>query len=275
MLVNQEKIMADLHSKAKINAEEEIKARVRFLKDYVVKSGTNGFVLGISGGQDSTLAGKLTQMAVDELNEEQKEKTYQFFAMRLPYGEQLDEEDAQAALNFIKPSNQLTINIKPAVQASIASFSKATNEEMSLFVQGNTKARERMKAQYDVGAHYGCLVVGTDHAAEAVTGFFTKYGDGACDIAPLFGLTKRQGKELLIHLNAPEKLYLKAPTADLEDDKPGIPDEVALGLTYDQLDDYLEGKDVDKSIAIQIEKRYKMTEHKRNQPVILFDSWWK
>nr|WP_305765091.1 ammonia-dependent NAD(+) synthetase [Alkalihalobacillus trypoxylicola] len=267
--------MADLHSKAKINAEEEIKARVQFLKDYVVKSGTNGFVLGISGGQDSTLAGKLTQMAVDELNEEQKEKTYQFFAMRLPYGEQLDEEDAQAALNFIKPSNQLTINIKPAVQASIASFTKATNEQMSLFVQGNTKARERMKAQYDVGAHYGCLVVGTDHAAEAVTGFFTKYGDGACDIAPLFGLTKRQGKELLIHLNAPEKLYLKAPTADLEDDKPGIPDEVALGITYDQLDDYLEGKDVDKTIATQIERRYKMTEHKRNQPVVLSDSWWK
>ncbi|KGA97265.1 NAD synthetase [Alkalihalobacillus alcalophilus ATCC 27647 = CGMCC 1.3604] len=272
---NQELIIAALKAQPEINVEDEIRRRVEFLKDYLVKSGANGYVLGISGGQDSTLCGKLAQMAIEELRNEQKEKDYQFIAMRLPYGAQLDEEDAQDALKFIQPTKSITVNIKPAVDAAVRSVQEATGESLSFFNQGNTKARERMKSQYDVGAHYGCLVIGTDHAAEAITGFFTKFGDGACDIAPLFGLTKRQGKALLKELGAPDHLYTKAPTADLEDDKPGIPDEVALGMTYDQLDDYLEGKEVEVEIAERIESRYFKTEHKRQQPVTIADSWWK
>ena len=72
--------------------------------------------------------------------------------------------------------------------------------------------------------------------------FLHKYGDGGADILPLFRLNKRQGKALLKELGAPEALYLKIPTADLEDDKPLVADEVALGVTYDAIDDYLEGK---------------------------------
>lgn len=271
----QQQIIKELHVSQMVEPKEEIRKRVTFLKNYLKHSGAKGYVLGLSGGQDSTLAGKLAQMAIDELNEEEKDTSYVFIAVRLPYGVQKDEADAQDAIAFIKPSRSITVNIKDAVDASTKSFEQATGEVLSDFNKGNTKARERMKAQYDVGAHYGCLVIGTDHAAEAITGFFTKHGDGACDVAPLFGLTKRQGKSLLKELGAPTHLYTKAPTADLEDDRPGLPDEEALGLTYEQLDDYLEGKQVHDAIRKKIESRYLATEHKRQLPVTIFDSWWK
>jgi NAD+ synthase len=132
-----------------------------------------------------------------------------------------------------------------------------------------------MIAQYALAGQGNLLVVGTDHAAEAVTGFFTKYGDGGADILPLTGLTKRQGRALLEHLEAPERLYLKAPTADLLDDTPGQTDEANLGLSYTQIDDYLEGRDVDEKVAVAIETRYINTRHKRTVPVSMFDDWWR
>ena len=103
---------------------------------------------------------------------------------------------------------------------------------------------------------YNGVVLGTDHAAEAVTGFYTKYGDGGVDLTPIFRLNKRQGKQLLKHLGCPEHLYLKIPTADLEEERPALPDEVALGVTYDEIDDYLEGKEVPEEAKKKIEGHY-------------------
>jgi NAD+ synthase len=271
----QEKIVATMKVKPKIYVKQEINERIELLKQYIKKTGAKGYVLGISGGQDSTLAGKLCQLAIDELNKESAGNDYLFIAVRLPYGEQFDEQDAQDALTFIAPSKQVTVNIKQAVDASIQAFTDATGKVLSNFMKGNTKARERMKVQYDIGAYYQCLVVGTDHSAEAVTGFYTKHGDGACDIVPLFGLNKRQGKQLLTYLGCPEHLYDKVPTADLEDDKPGLPDEVALGFTYENIDDYLEGKQVPNEIKEKIEAKFIATEHKRQGPVNIYDNWWK
>jgi NAD+ synthase len=271
----QSMIIEALNVKPEVNAEEEIRARIDFIKNYVIKSGARGCVLGLSGGQDSTLTGKLAQLAMNELSEESGKDSYTFMAVRLPYGVQKDETDAQDAIRFIKPTRTVTVSIKDAVDTSAKQFKEATGEELSDFLKGNIKARERMKVQYDLGAHYGLLVLGTDHSAEAITGFYTKFGDGACDVAPIFGLNKRQGKKLLQHLGCPEHLYLKQPTADLEDLKPGLPDEVALGYTYENIDDYLEGKDVPQEISDKIEKRYIMTEHKRKPPVTVLDEWWK
>jgi NAD+ synthase len=271
----QKQVIETLCVKPEIDAQHEIRQRIDLLKDYVKKAHLKGYVLGLSGGQDSTLSGKLAQLAMDELNEEAGEHKYTFIAMRLPYGVQADESDAQDAIKFIQPHKVITINIKDAVDASAAEFNRATGETLSDFHKGNIKARERMKAQYDVGAHYGLLVIGTDHAAEAISGFYTKHGDGACDITPIYGLNKRQGMQLLQALDCPAHLYLKQPTADLEDNKPGLPDEDALGVTYDQIDDYLEGKDIDAKAREIIERRYKITEHKRQEPVSLYQSWWK
>ncbi|MCU6797773.1 ammonia-dependent NAD(+) synthetase [Paenibacillus sp. WQ 127069] len=277
----QQHIQEVLHVLPRIDADQEIRRRVDFLKSYLLSTKAEGYVLGISGGQDSTLTGKLAQIAVDELNQEITDPTgiagegYRFITVRLPYGVQQDEADAQMALSFIQPSKNITVNIQPAVDASAAQFEQATGEKLSDFLKGNIKARERMKVQYDLAAHYRMLVLGTDHAAEAVSGFFTKHGDGACDAAPIFGLNKRQGKELLKHLGCPELLYLKKPTADLEDLKPGLPDEVALGVTYEEIDTYLEGGVLSDAAKDIIERRYQRTEHKRNAAVTVYDEWWK
>jgi NAD+ synthase len=269
----QKEIIEVLNVKPEIDVKQEIKERVQFLKDYLKRTGAKGFVLGISGGQDSTLAGRLAQMAVEEARNEGHEA--HFYAVRLPYGVQHDEDDAQAALNFIKADKEFTYNVQDAVDTAQSEYDKSAGEPLSDFQKGNVKARMRMIAQYAFAGEKGLLVIGTDHAAEAVTGFFTKYGDGGADILPLSGLNKRQGRALLKELGAEERLYLKVPTADLLDQKPGQADETELGISYDELDDYLEGKEVSGEAVEKIERRYITSQHKRHMPATKFDQWWK
>ncbi|SOB98749.1 NAD+ synthase [Ureibacillus xyleni] len=271
----QQQIIEELKVLPKINPEEEVRKSVNFLKEYAIKhSFLKGFVIAISGGQDSTLVGKLVQIAVNELNDELGEQKFSTFAIRLPYGVQADEQDCQDALSFIQPTKVYEINIKPAVDASVKSLLEA-GIELSDFAKGNEKARERMKVQYSIAAMKGAVVVGTDHAAEAITGFYTKFGDGGVDLTPIFRLNKRQGKQLLAHLNCPEHLYLKAPTADLEEERPALPDETALGVTYEMIDDYLEGKEVPEEARKVIEGHYLRSQHKRHLPITIFDQFWR
>lgn len=271
----QQEIIQALGVKPVIDPHEEIRVSVDFLKAYLrAHPFLKTVILGISGGQDSTLTGKLAQMAISELREESGDRDYQFIAVRLPYGKQADEQDCQDALAFIQPDRALVVNIKEAVLASERALLDA-GITLSDFVRGNEKARERMKAQYSIAGMTKGVVLGTDHAAEAVTGFYTKYGDGGSDVNPIFRLNKGQGKQLLKVLGCPEHLYLKHPTADLEDDRPGLQDEVALGVTYQQIDSYLEGKTIDADAAKIIENWYSKTEHKRRMPVTVFDDYWK
>ncbi|MFP9530011.1 ammonia-dependent NAD(+) synthetase [Pectobacterium brasiliense] len=271
----QNDIITALGVKSSIDPAQEIRVSVDFLKNYLnAHPFVTSLVLGISGGQDSTLTGKLCQTAITELRNETGNSRYQFIAVRLPYGVQADEADCQDAIAFIQPDRVLTVNIKPAIEASEATL-RAIGVELSDFVKGNEKARERMKAQYSIAGMNAGLVVGTDHAAEAVTGFFTKYGDGGTDINPIFRLNKRQGKALLCELGCPSHLYTKAPTADLEEDRPSLPDEVALGVTYEKIDDYLEGKQIEANDAAIIENWYRKTEHKRRPPITVFDDFWR
>nr|BBH87554.1 NH(3)-dependent NAD(+) synthetase [Thermosporothrix sp. COM3] len=271
----QRTIIEALHTKASIDPAEEIRFRIDFLKDYLLYAHAKGFVLGISGGQDSSLAGRLCQLAVEELRAQTGKDDYLFIALRLPYGVQHDEEDAQLALQFIQPDRSYTINIKPAVDGAVEAFEQGTGLTMSDYNKGNQKAQERMTVHYRFAHHFNLLVVGTDHAAEAITGFFTKYGDGGVDITPLTGLTKQQGRELLRHLGAPERIYTKPPTADLLDKRPGQLDEDELGLSYEVIDSYLSGQEISSEAAQKLERRYHITEHKRHLPVTPFDTWWK
>lgn len=271
----QERIVNELKVKPEINAEEEIRRSVDFLKDYLKKHPfLKALVLGISGGQDSTLAGKLSQMAISELREETGDDAYQFIAVRLPYGDQADEQDAMDAIEFMQADKTVRVNIKQAADAMVQSIEE-NGLEISDFNKGNIKARERMIAQYGIAGAVSGAVVGTDHAAEAITGFYTKYGDGGADITPLWRLDKHQGRAMLELLNAPEHLYKKVPTADLEEDRPALPDEVALGVTYNDIDDYLEGKEVADNVAEKIENWFLKTEHKRHMPINVYDTFWK
>ncbi|MDI6629053.1 MAG: ammonia-dependent NAD(+) synthetase [Rhodococcus sp. (in: high G+C Gram-positive bacteria)] len=267
-------IMRELAVQSTIDPITEVRRRVDFLKDYLASTPASGFVLGISGGQDSTLTGKLAQQAATEFRADGHEA--EFVAVRLPYGVQADEDDASIALKFIDPDRTVTVNIKDAADAAAAATAEALGSAgIRDFVRGNIKARQRMVAQYALAGELGYVVVGTDHAAEAITGFFTKFGDGGVDLTPLTGLSKRQGAALLRELGAPESTWRKVPTADLEDDRPALPDEEALGVTYEQIDDYLEGKDVTDEVADKLEKMFLATRHKRTVPVTPFDDWWK
>ncbi|MGD9606125.1 MAG: ammonia-dependent NAD(+) synthetase [Leucobacter sp.] len=270
----QQQIIETLGARPDVDPASEVERRVGFLTDYARSvPGARGFVLGISGGQDSSLAGRLCQLAAERLRAEGAEA--EFIAVRLPYRVQHDEDDAQLALSFIRPDRAVAVNIAASVDALAAEVSDALGEPVSDFNKGNVKARVRMVAQYAIAGDRRLLVVGTDHAAEAVTGFFTKFGDGAVDVIPLSGLSKRQGASLLQHLGAPDRLWRKTPTADLLDGTPGQSDEANLGIAYEHIDAYLEGQAVEAEVAERIEQKYRATEHKRRLPVAPDDAWWK
>lgn len=273
MAITRSEILEEVGSQPTIDVEEEIARRRDFLVDYLKASHTKGYVLAVSGGQDSTLAGKLCQLAAEKARADGLDVT--LTTVRLPYGVQADEDDAQAALQFIAPDLIRTVNIKGSVDALAADYEQAVGAPMSDFAKGNVKARIRMVVQYAIASESAALVVGTDHAAEAVTGFFTKFGDGGVDVIPLSGLTKSQGAALLQHLGAPERLYTKAPTADLLDLNPGQTDEDNLGMTYRDIDAYLQGEDVDADAAQRIEAQFRVTQHKRHLPVAPSDTWWR
>ncbi len=269
----QQQIAEALGVKSDIDPEAEVERRVQFLADYLRTTGARGFVLGISGGQDSTLAGRLAQLAVERVRDEGGDA--RFLAARLPYRVQHDAADAEAALAFIAADSSVEVNIQNGVDGVEEDIEFAVTSDISDFNRGNIKARVRMVTQYALAGHDGLLVIGTDHAAEAVTGFYTKFGDGAADLLPLSGLTKRQGRALLQTLDAPERLWLKVPTADLLDGQPGRADEDELGLTYEQIDDFLEGRPVAPEVAGRIEAKYLATQHKRHLPATPDDTWWR
>ncbi|MCX8887872.1 ammonia-dependent NAD(+) synthetase [Vibrio parahaemolyticus] len=262
-----------------IDPHFEIERRIAFIKRKLQEAGCKSLVLGISGGVDSTTLGRLAQLAVDQLNEETGSNDYQFIAVRLPYGEQKDEDEAQLALSFIKPTHSISVNIKQGVDGMHAASNIALEgtglmpEDAAKvdFVKGNVKARARMIAQYEIAGYVGGLVLGTDHSAENITGFYTKFGDGACDLAPLFGLNKRQVREVAATLGAPEVLVKKVPTADLEELAPQKADEDALNLTYEQIDDFLEGKPVTQQVIDRLVSIYKATQHKRQPIPTIYD----
>jgi NAD+ synthase len=269
----QTSIAAEMHVTAEFDAAREIERRVAFLANYLRSSGLKIYVLGISGGVDSTTAGRLAQLAVERLRADYYDA--HFIAIRLPYGEQKDEADAQQALRFIRADENLAIDIKPAADAMLAALDNSgvlfNDEAHQDFVHGNIKARQRMIAQYAVAGARSGVVIGTDHAAESVMGFFTKFGDGGADVLPLTGLNKRRVRAVAKALGAPETLAHKVPTADLEMLRPLRPDEDAYGIPYDTIDDFLEGKPVGNAAREIILRFYEVTRHKRALPYTPFD----
>lgn len=266
----QAAIIREMGVKPEIDPAREVADRVQFLIDYATRAHTRSFVLGISGGVDSTAAGRLAQLAVERMGDGAR-----FFAVRLPYGVQHDEADAQEAMDFIAATDQITLNIEAAVDGMEAAYEHALDEPITDFNKGNAKARARMVAQYAIAGDNNALVVGTDQAAESTMGFFTKFGDGGADILPLFGLNKRQVRALSREMGAPESLWNKVPTADLLDHNPGRPDEDEMGVSYDAIDDYLEGREVPTADAERIEQTWLRSRHKRTTPATILDAWWR
>lgn len=276
-------IIKEMRVSPLIDCETEITRRRDFIVQKLKQANCKNLVLGISGGIDSACCGRIAQLAINKLNDEAKAEHYRFIAVRLPYGTQLDEADAQLAIDFIQPSASTSINIQSGadglhseVCSSLETLGLAKNKnDLQIdFAKGNVKARARMIAQYELAAllEGGGLVIGTDHSAENITGFYTKWGDGACDLAPLFGLSKRQVKDIAKHLGCPELLITKQPTADLETLTPQKTDESALGVTYNQIDDFLEGKYVPSHVEEHLINIYRRTQHKRQAIPTIYDT---
>lgn len=272
-------ILQQMQVLPEIDPAFEIKRRVDFIKSVLQKSGCTSLVLGISGGVDSSTCGRLAQLAVDQLNQTATPNDYQFVAVRLPYDVQLDEHDAMASIEFIRPSQQVHVNVKPGadgihdeVLGALQNMDLLEVSEARIdFAKGNVKARTRMVIQYNVASMLNGLVLGTDHSAENITGFFTKWGDGACDLAPLFGLSKRQVRQVAKSLGAPQALIDKTPTADLECLAPQKTDEYALGLSYDDIDDYLEAKPTSNEVDQRVLDIFIKTQHKRLAIPTIYD----
>ena len=247
----------------------EVERRKAFIKNCLRNAGLKALVLGISGGVDSSTAGRLAQLSVEELRQETGDDSYRFIAVRLPHNVQHDEADAQAAMQFIRADIEDCVNIASSVHGLVEQIDHL--EPLSAarrdFVIGNIKARIRMVAQFAIANAHNGLVIGTDHAAEAVMGFFTKFGDGACDLAPLSGLVKGQVRAIAQYLGAPEQLVFKVPTADLEELRPGKPDEEAHGVSYAEIDAFLHGQPVSEHAYNTIVRTYDNSQHKRQLPL--------
>lgn len=262
----QQEILQALQVQRAFDAETERERRIDFLARYLAQNHRLAYVLGISGGVDSLVAGALAQRAVARLRASGARAT--FIAIRLPYGTQRDEAEAQRCLDFIAPDAVHALDIRPSVDAMQVALHAARvdlgDAAAEDFVLGNVKARMRMVAQYAAAGAAAGLVIGTDHAAEALMGFFTKHGDGAADVLPLAGLSKRRVRALGLALGAPADLVNKVPTADLETLRPLRPDEEAFGVDYRTIDDFLEGLPVDAQAERIIVRTYMASMHKRS-----------
>lgn len=260
----QQEIIRTLNVQPTIDVDEEIRRRVDFLKKQVTVAKMSGLLIAISGGIDSAVTAALCKKATDELSEETGQE-YITLGVFQPYGEQEDIEDSYTVAEAIGLKHAVKTQIEEAVdeialEAEFAYKNMGIHRHLSREGKGNVKARTRMVMQYALAFDLKLLVVGTDHASEALTGFFTKYGDGAVDITPLSSLNKRQVWALGGTLGIPEKIIQKVPTAGLWE---GQTDEGELGITYEQNCDFLEGKQVDPEAAAKLEKQYVITEHKR------------
>ncbi|MCR2806113.1 ammonia-dependent NAD(+) synthetase [Paenibacillus soyae] len=261
----QKEIIERLGVKPTINPEEEVRKRVDFLKKYVLASGTTGLLIAISGGIDSAVATGLCKRATDELTAETG-KDYMTLGVFQPYGDQVDIADSYAVAKAFDLKHTAETNIAEAVdeialEVEHSFKSLGIPRHISRAGKGNVKARTRMVMQYALAFDLNLLVVGTDHASEAITGFYTKWGDGAVDITPLSTLNKRQVRQVAAYLGVPDSVLNKAPTAGLWE---GQTDEDELGIKYDDNSDYLEGKDVAPEVREKLEKQYLKTEHKRS-----------
>lgn len=265
----QQDVIRELGVRDSFDVDAERERRVAFLSEYLSSQGLRTYVLGISGGVDSSAAGRLAQLSVERLRAGGYEA--HFVAVRLPYGAQRDEEDAQHALQFVRPDETLIVDVKQPSDEMLQSLKRGgaqyVDDFQEDFVLGNIKARERMIAQYAIAGARRGVVIGTDHAAESLMGFFTKFGDGGADVLPLSGLTKRRVRALARSMGAQERLVMKVPTADLETLTPQRPDEDSYGIGYEDIDNFLEGKEVSDEVLKTIHRFFMATRHKRSLPI--------
>lgn len=219
---------------------------ISWLKDELQKTGCNGFVVGISGGIDSAVVASLAK-AASENN----------FFVSMPINSIKEEHNDSLKVMRHLGSPDNVIDLSKNYDDLVKTLK--IKDKMSL---ANIKPRLRMTTLYAIAQEKKYLVLGTDNYIEYMIGYFTKHGDGACDLLPLVQLTKGQVKELAHTLDVPEFIINKKPTAGLWS---GQTDEEELGISYDVLDQYSESKKVSAKDKKIIENLIKVSQHKRSK----------
>ena len=230
--------------------EEYLKVIEQFMVDYLKSAHANGYVLGLSGGVDSSMVACLTKVAVGKDN---------LMGIMIPIHSL--PEDLADALELVKACDirYEVIDASDIFDQYVESFKKV-GVELNRSEASNLKARIRMSILYAYGQNHNYLVIGTDNKDERYTGYFTKYGDGAADIYPVAKLVKGEVVEAAKILGVPTRLAERTPSAGLF---PGQTDESEMGIKYADLDAYLLGKEIPEEVVAKIERLHRITEHKR------------
>lgn len=229
---------------------------VAWIRDRVITAGCRGTVLGLSGGIDSAVLAVLCQRAFPDST----------LGVLLPcHSIPQDEEHARlVADKFSIPTRLVVLDSVYDTLSGLLPDEETSPEAMHL-ARSNLKVRLRMVSLYYLANQLRYLVVGSSNRSELAVGYFTKYGDGGVDIAPLGKLVKAQVRDLARFLNIPPEIIEKPPSAGLW---PGQTDETELGLSYDNIDRYLLTGEVDDEIKNKIEARIAAYHHKRQPPAL-------
>lgn len=224
----------------------------KFLKEYLESSHMDGYVLGLSGGVDSSLVAALAKNAVG------KDK---LMCMMMPIeSHPSDLEDAKKVAKALD-LRYLVLDGSESYQASLKQF-ELNGEELDKMSKSNLKVRIRMTLLYAYGQTHRYLVLGTDNMDERYTGYFTKYGDGAADVLPIVYLNKQEVVEAAKLKGVPLELAERVPSAGLFE---GQTDEKEMGVSYKDLDKFLMGEEVDIKVKERIEYLHRISEHKRSE----------
>ena len=220
----------------------------KFLQDYLEQSHCKGYVLGLSGGVDSSLVAAIARKAVG------KEKLF-------CYSISIDSNKADVD-DAIQVAKELDVNLEVInLTDTFHSYLKELKgEEFIRLTKSNLKVRMRMVALFAYAQEHSSLVLGTDNMDERYVGYFTKYGDGAADVLPIVYLTKSEVREAAKLYGLSKVLAERVPSAGLFE---GQTDEDEMGIKYSDLDNFLLGKEVDEAIKARIEHLHKISEHKR------------
>ena len=235
-----------------MNLASYLKVIEKFLADYLNNNHCNTYVLGVSGGVDSSLCAAITKNAVG------KERLH---CLLMPINSA--KEDLEDALTLVKD-----LDLKYTIIDASETFNKYVETfsncgiELDRSTLGNLKARMRMSILYAIAQKERGLVIGTDNADERYVGYYTKHGDGACDILPIAHLVKSEVVEASKIYGIRASLAERVPTAGLYE---GQTDEKEMGVTYQDLDAFLLGKDIPEAPKNRIDYLHDISEHKRNE----------
>lgn len=230
---------------------------IEWLRETVDNAGATGFVIGLSGGIDSSVTAALAKRAFPDNT----------LGVIMPcFSIPEDARDATLLAEALEIPT-VTVSLEQPFLAMIKELTGETtydakNDDLTV---ANIKPRLRMATLYFYAARRKALVLGTLNRSEILVGYYTKYGDGGVDLMPLANLLKRDVRKLASYLGVPQSIIDKEPSAGLWE---GHNDEAEMGVSYEEIDDYLaEGKG-DERVRRTVKELSEKHRHKRFMPLV-------